>query len=71
MMNDVYNQYLEAMIQVLEYGIVNNEFNISDTKSTVIQLMALLDGLLIYSIIGFQGLNEDQFEIYKNFVDSL
>ena len=69
--NDVYNQYFKAVIEVLEYGNKTGEFTIPDTENTAIQLMALLDGFVFYSVIRFRGSDEDHFNRYKSYVESL
>ena len=71
MMNEVYSHYLEAIVEILEYGMSMNEFQITEPRKKALQLMALLDGLVIYSIMGFQGSDEDHFEKYRDFVEQL
>lgn len=71
MIREIYNQYLEMLILLLNHGIDNKEFTVENIHSKAMQLLALMEGLIIYSIMGFQGTNEDHFKSYKDFVDNL
>lgn len=71
MMKDVYIIYFEAIMETLRLGNSTGEFHLGNIEATAVQLMALLDGLIIYSVIGFQGSEEDLFASYKAFVENL
>jgi len=71
MMKNSYDHFLEALTWILDYGIKTNEFILDDVKPTATRIMAMLDGLLIYSIIGFEGTGEEQFVLYKDFLERL
>ncbi len=71
MMIQVYDKYLEAVIEVLNYGVAKGEFVIGDINKEALQIMALLDGLSIYSITGFQGTSADQMDTYSYYIDKL
>lgn len=71
MIREVYDEYLEVTINLLAWGVESKFFFIRDTRTKGIQILALLEGLLIYSIMNFQGDSEAQFETYKDFVLNL
>jgi len=71
MMKEVYEVYLDAIVETLRLGNSTGEFHIERIETTAVQLMALLDGLIIYSVMGFQGSEEDLFRPYKVFVENL
>lgn len=71
MVRTVYDQYLDGMEKILNFGNMNKEFAVEDTRNVAVQLMAMLDGLIIYSILDFQGSEEDQFIRYADFIKRL
>ncbi len=71
MVNLIYSEYMEGLRLVLDFGIKNKEFSIKKPEDTAIQIMALLEGLVIYSIIGFAGSDNVQYEKYVSFLEML
>lgn len=71
MVRGVYEQYLEGFEKILSYGIENNEFSVDDVHNRAVQLMAMLDGFTIYSILEFRGTEQDQFRRYVDYVNEL
>lgn len=62
-----YGKYIEHIEKALSLGNSNNEFVIKDIHSTSMQILAILDGFIIQSVIGIQG----NYTKYKEYIESL
>lgn len=71
MLKEVYTGYYNKMIELLIYGEENKEFKIENKETTAMQLLALLDGLIIFSTMEFNGSREDLLKNYTDFVNRL
>lgn len=71
MIKDVYDKYLSAVTQILESGVKRGEITVTNCQAEAVRIMAILDGLLIYTITGFYGNNFEQLEIYIEYINSL
>lgn len=68
MVRKVYDEYLDSFVKILEWGMEKKEFSLEDSRRTAVELLALLEGLIIFSILEFQGNSHDQYEKYCDFV---
>ncbi len=68
---ELYRQFYDAILKVLDFGKKKKEFNIKNTKEEAIHLMGLLEGLAIYSIIGFHGSEKEHLDVYLNYIENL
>lgn len=68
---EMYKGYQMAMDETVRYGIQNGEWMIQDVPTTVLQMMAMLEGLIIFAITDFAGNRTKMYECFAKFVDSL
>ncbi|MCP4022689.1 MAG: TetR family transcriptional regulator [Desulfobacteraceae bacterium] len=69
---EVYQQYLDGVIAILEYGIEKKEFKFVNLLPTAYSILAQIDGIILYEALGFQPLGKREVKkAYKAFIRDL
>jgi TetR/AcrR family transcriptional regulator, transcriptional repressor of bet genes len=55
---EIYQQYLDGVIAILEYGIEKKEFKFVNLLPTAYGIMAQMDGIILYEALGFKPLGK-------------
>ncbi len=69
---EVYQQYLDGVIAILEYGVEKKEFKFVNLLPTAYAIMAQMDGIILYEALGFKPLGKREVKkAFKAFIQSL
>lgn len=71
MVNEVYSAYYKAIEEMIGLGIKNNEFRNQAPDQAAYQIMAFLEGILMYDIIKFHLPEINTFELCMDFVKKI
>ena len=55
---EIYQQYLDGVITILEYGIEKKEFKFVNLLPTAYGIMAQMEGIILYEALGFKPLGK-------------
>ena len=55
---DMYSQYFRSIVELIEYGIQKGEFKEVDAEETGYEIMALMEGVVTYHLMGFSPFRE-------------
>jgi TetR/AcrR family transcriptional regulator, transcriptional repressor of bet genes len=55
---EIYQQYLDGIIEILKFGIENKEFKSVNLLPTAYGILAYMDGIILYEALGFQPLGK-------------
>ena len=62
LLNDFYQPYVRLMTQIIEQGIANNEFRVTNVEATTLVLLSMFDGVTL--AIGMGVFNYDWDELF-------
>ena len=69
---EVYQLYLDGVIEILKYGIEKKEFKIVNLLPTAYAILALMDGIILYEALGFKPLGKSEIKkAYKVHIKNL
>lgn len=69
---EMYQQYLDGVIAILEYGIEKKEFKFVNILPTAYAIMAQMDGIILYEALGFRPLGKREVKkAYQVYIQSL
>ncbi len=69
---EIYQQYLDGVIAILEYGIEKKEFKFVNLLPTAYGIMAQMDGIILYEALGFKPLGKREVKkAYKAHIQNL
>ncbi len=69
---EVYQQYLDGVIETLKHGIEKKEFKVVNLLPTAYAIMALIDGITLYEALGFKPLGRSEIKkAYKAHIKNL
>lgn len=57
---EMYQKYLDGIIEILRYGVENKEFKVVNLLPTALIIMSQLDGIILYETLGFQPLGKKE-----------
>ena len=67
----MYENYHDLMMQVLVYGEEAGTFSIQDKEAVLMQLMAMLEGMILLRAVGYISDSGTAFTSYRLFIDTL
>lgn len=69
---EAYQQYLDGVVAILEYGIEKKEFKFVNLLPTAYSILAQMDGIILYEALGFQPLGKREVKkAYKALIRNL
>ena len=69
---EVYQQYLDGVIAILEYGVEKKEFKFVNLLPTAYAIMAQMDGIILYEALGFKPLGKREVKkAFKAYIQNL
>jgi len=65
-----YDEYHQGIVETLKYGQEYGEWAVEDMVTKATEIMAFLEGLLIFKIIQYQGDVEVHYKTYLDYLDT-
>lgn len=59
---EMYQQYLDGVISILEYGVEQKEFKFVNLLPAAYSIMAQMDGIILYEALGFKPLGKREIQ---------